>query len=724
MDIQTCLRSIGRLRGWVAVTAGLWMLGLAGMANAQTSPTCNSAGTVAASVASTGLAEQVGDIVITCTGGTSGLSAIGALYITLNTNITNSLDSNGNPQNLTVSATGAAVSASSPVLSNATTVLVGGISYTVPTPSTTAVTLRLSGVRAAVASIQNGQVPTVVTASIAAVGFSLQTSPVTVAVGSAAVLSSALNNGIPCSGSALPATIDFPGFIAVAGTSSAVRVTESLPAAFVVKSTATTNGTRIIVNLTGYGTGVRLFVPDALVGNSGVTPTSGGEFANAVNGGTYTPFSNQLLLSRVSGADQNGLGGTLVTALPTITTNFTSLTELTVTGGAAYAVYEVIDQNPLAAESFQVPVFMVTAPNNCAATLQTDLSAELAPISTVSIASATALIPRFIAAALSSDCQQIGDCSGSYFPVLSLSSSPIAFTGTASGVVQNAAVAMTNSGGTQLNLSISIVYQTGSGWLTAAPATIPTGTVLAVAANPASLQAGVYTATINVNAGPAGSAAIPVTFTVGPAGVTIQAIVNAASYQSGALAPGSYVALFGSDLTGISGTVTNPIVTFNGLTASVIYVSATQLNLIIPTSLAGQTTAAVVVSANGQVSNTYNMTLTANAPGVFTPGILNSDSSVNSASKPATRGTFVQVYLTGLAVPVVSGTVTVSMGSQTGIQPSFAGAQPTYPALDQINVTVPLALTFTGNSTPLTVCVAPVPFAQPICSASVSLYLQ
>ena len=200
--------------------------------------------------------------------------------------------------------------------------------------------------------------------------------------------------------------------------------------------------------------------------------------------------------------------------------------------------------------------------------------------------------------------------------------------------------------------------------------------------------------------------------------------MNAASFQTGPVAPGAYVALFGLDLAGTSGTGTNPAVTFNGLSASVIYSSPTQINLIVPPSLSGQTSAAVVVSVSGQVSNSFTLALTANEPGIFTPGILNSDSSVNSASKPATRGTFVQVYLTGLAIPVLGGSITVNMGSQTGITTLYAGAQPTYPALDQVNVTVPASLTFTGNSTPLTVCVSSLLLSAPVCSNSVSLYVQ
>jgi uncharacterized protein (TIGR03437 family) len=56
--------------------------------------------------------------------------------------------------------------------------------------------------------------------------------------------------------------------------------------------------------------------------------------------------------------------------------------------------------------------------------------------------------------------------------------------------------------------------------------------------------------------------------------------------------------------------------------------------------------------------------------------------------------------------------------------PLFAGPQPTYPALDQINVTVPALLDASGGSVPLSVCVATIPGTQPVCSNAVSLYIR
>jgi uncharacterized protein (TIGR03437 family) len=346
-----------------------------------------------------------------------------------------------------------------------------------------------------------------------------------------------------------------------------------------------------------------------------------------------------------------------------------------------------------------------------------------APVSTVAIASQTAPVPRYISSALGSDCQQAGDCNQAYFPVLSLDTTPISFTGASQGLSQTATVALLNNGGSVLSYSASIAYQSGAGWLSVTPtaANVPSGRNISITADPTSLQAGSYVATISVDAGEAGKASIPVTFTVGPPGVTIRAIVNAASYQNG-ITPGSYVALYGSDLAG-----QNIQVTFNGTPATVIPVPApynqTQINLIIPATLTPQSGASVVATIDGKVSNTFTQTLVTNAPGVFTPGILNSDNSVNSSAHPAAKGSFVQVYLTGLTIPLV-GTLSATMGGQAGILPLPGQTYATVlPALNQVNVVVPTSLAPTGN-VPLSICIAALPGVSPICSNSVDFYVQ
>jgi uncharacterized protein (TIGR03437 family) len=169
----------------------------------------------------------------------------------------------------------------------------------------------------------------------------------------------------------------------------------------------------------------------------------------------------------------------------------------------------------------------------------------------------------------------------------------------------------------------------------------------------------------------------------------------------------------------------NATVTFNSIPATIVYNSATQLNLIVPAALGTQQNAAVVATVNGSVSNSFKVALALNAPGVFNPGIVNSDGSVNSATHPATRGDYVSIYLTGFSIigGMTTGTVTMNFGTLMNQPTLFAGAQPTLPALDQVNVTVPSSLPTSPNPVPVQVCI-PGSTGQQVCSNQVSLYIQ
>jgi hypothetical protein len=129
---------------------------------ADQSSQCNTAGTRPRPKSrAAGLAEQVGDIVITLLGRRlrASLRDRRHLYVTLNTNITNSLDANGNPQFITVTNSGAAAFTANPAtLTSATTLALTNINYTVPANNAIPVIITISGIRAAVASINNGSV--------------------------------------------------------------------------------------------------------------------------------------------------------------------------------------------------------------------------------------------------------------------------------------------------------------------------------------------------------------------------------------------------------------------------------------------------------------------------------------------------------------------------------------------------------------------------------------
>jgi uncharacterized protein (TIGR03437 family) len=640
------------------------------------------------------------------------------LYVSLNTNLTNKLDVNGNPTGITV--TGATVDR---LVQNTPTTILASVTYTISASTTTIV---ISGIRAAVAPLAAaGTAPAVVSASVLGIGAQFPTNPqLILATYQPTLLASLLNNGIPCAGSPLPPTLDFPTF-ATTSVSSTLRVTEAAATSFAPKDPMflADNGMRLLVSITGHGAGSRVFVPDAIVGNSGTIPTSTGAFASTVAPGTYTPGgSGQLLLIRVSGADATGAGGTLALTPPTSATTFGSVTEIPLTNGSGTVTYEIVDANAGFQESAQVPVFVVSPQVSCPSTLTPNLSVKLAPVSTVAVATATDPIPRYVSTNPGLDCTAKSDCSAFYFPQFTVDTTPITFNGSSMGGAQMALIRTANLGPGILNFTTSISYQSGSGWLSVVPSTGANNATLQVFADPTSLAQGTYTATLTVSAAPYGMGSIPVTFNVGPVGVTIQNVGNAASFTYGAVTPGSYAVIFGLNLQ-------NATVTFNGVPATVIYNSATQINVIVPNNLTGQANAAVIATAtiNGvqTPSNSFKVALPLNSMGIFQPGIVNADGSINSATHPATRGNYVSIYLTGMTLigGNTTGTVTANFGTLTNQPTLFAGAQGTYPGLDQVNETVPLALPASPNPVQTQVCI-PAAAGGQSCSNQVPLYIQ
>jgi len=786
-----------------------------------------------------GLTEQIADISVACTGGTAGNLVQLGLFVTLNANITNRTDGSNNVPAVTVSIdSGAGPTPANllAALSSPTTISLPQVQYTVPNPSTQAVTIIVSGIRAAVPTVTGGSGP--VTAGVFVTGVQLQNvQPLVVAIGHASLLDAVVNNGIIC-GSPPPPTLDFPGLSAAGTISSTVRVTEGFSGSFLPKSPTADTGVRILVNLSGYGN-TQVYAPQAIVGSSGVSPTSAGAFGSPFSAGGYIPGSKQLLLVLVNGAGANGLGGTWALPAPTIATFYSAVTQIPLTNGNGYAVYEVVDSNPAIIEWAEIPFFLATPLANCPATEQAALAPELEPVSTVSTATTTDPIPRFIASTPGPDCQVLGDCAA-YLPQLSVSQTTVTLNGSSLGLPQTMTDQVINSGAGQMLFNVSIAYPSGgansasANWLSVSPTTSINNALLTFTANPASLAVGIYTATVTINAASAGTATVTVTFNVGPvapvlqvtpssvaftgyvsgpssstpvnvvnahlaagkmtfsvsttyqfgyasladiywlsiaptsgtdnttltftantdrliAGVyqatvtinagsagtvvvpvtftmtagptpTIQGIVSAASFQPPPIGTGSFAAIFGLNLAPkTSAPVT---VTFAGSSATVVYDSATQINVLVPAALGSAASAGVIATVDGVASNTFSVNLAANAPAVFNPGILNQDNSVNSASAPASRGDTVQIFLTGLSTAVTV-PVTVNIGSQsiTGGPNFYVGAVASIPGLEQVNVQVPAALTFTGNSAPLTICV-PGTGTQPVCSAAVNLYLK
>ena len=148
-------------------------------------------------------------------------------------------------------------------------------------------------------------------------------------------------------------------------------------------------------------------------------------------------------------------------------------------------------------------------------------------------------------------------------------------------------------------------------------------------------------------------------------------VVNAASYQGGAVAPGEIVTIFGADFgpanlaasqyagSAFPANVGGVQVLFDGVPATMVYAVVGQVSAIVPFEVAGKQQTEMQYQYNPGtgtvVSNSVTVPVTAAVPAIFAldasgsgPGaILNADYSVNSASNPVAAGGAIQIFGTG-----------------------------------------------------------------------------
>jgi uncharacterized protein (TIGR03437 family) len=199
-------------------------------------------------------------------------------------------------------------------------------------------------------------------------------------------------------------------------------------------------------------------------------------------------------------------------------------------------------------------------------------------------------------------------------------------------------------------------------WLAVSTATVGTnGTVT-------------YTATAN-QGGPVRVGAIrigPKSFDLIQAGLSVffteQSVAHGASAQSGPIAPGEIVVIYGTgmgpkelvtaqltpDGTALTTELADTKIYFDGLAAPMVYTSEGQVSAIVPYGTAGRSSVVAVIEYNGQRSGPVNLPVTHVTPGIFTAdksgtgqgAILNQDNSYNSEI-PAARGSIIQIFGTG-----------------------------------------------------------------------------
>ena len=140
------------------------------------------------------------------------------------------------------------------------------------------------------------------------------------------------------------------------------------------------------------------------------------------------------------------------------------------------------------------------------------------------------------------------------------------------------------------------------------------------------------------------------------------------------------------------------------------------INAVVPFGVTGST-ATIVATVNGTLSNSVQVPLAATAPGIFSVppngisggAMRHLDGTLVSATAPASRNEFISVYLTGLgatnpavgdgaaapgAEPLarITGPVAVYVGGQPVTNVQFAGLAPTFAGLYQLNIQIPIAI--------------------------------
>jgi uncharacterized protein (TIGR03437 family) len=194
-------------------------------------------------------------------------------------------------------------------------------------------------------------------------------------------------------------------------------------------------------------------------------------------------------------------------------------------------------------------------------------------------------------------------------------------------------------------------------------------------------------------------------------------VVNGANFQSGPVAPGSIISIFGCNLAvdqALASQVPLPTnladssVTVNGIATPLYFVSAAQINAQVPFEVSPGT-AVAVVSVSETSTQPASFDVAEAAPATFLFGenhaiVQNQDNSLNTPENPAVAGSVITAYLTGQG-PVTaevetgarppagtlawaSGPYSATIGSQPA-KVQFLGLAPGYVGLAQGNIEVP-----------------------------------
>jgi uncharacterized protein (TIGR03437 family) len=236
---------------------------------------------------------------------------------------------------------------------------------------------------------------------------------------------------------------------------------------------------------------------------------------------------------------------------------------------------------------------------------------------------------------------------------------------------------------------------------------------------PAAALASAGSIFISVQSQVTGAFSTPFSFSVAAsAPATLSAaIVNAASFLP-AIAPGSLISIYGTNLSAITAAAGYPLpvalagtsVSINGGSVPLLFVSPAQINAQVPYEITPGA-ATLLIQSQGQSSTAVTFAVAATGPGVITvPGgshvlaVNDADGSLNSAGNPMRPGQYVTLWVIGQGLvnpPLATGAaapanplsrpvaaVTATIGGQP-VDIQLAGMAPGFTGLMQMNVTMP-----------------------------------
>ncbi len=317
-------------------------------------------------------------------------------------------------------------------------------------------------------------------------------------------------------------------------------------------------------------------------------------------------------------------------------------------------------------------------------------------------------------------------------PVLSLMNDWIVFGAPVGETTLHTVTYVTNLGTGAMPWTAQVSTQSGGNWLAVGSASgiAAFDSVLDITVNTKGLPAALYNGEITITAASVASGQNPqkikITMAVGVAlpSPNDRGIVNGASFATQTVAAGSLISIFGERMGPATGVVTPGFVNgklptelagvqvfFNGTAAPLYYVSALQINVMVPLELTGENQANMMLTYNGIPSKTIVVPLRPADPGVFLingkPAIFfNNSATMVTAETPAAAGDYLVIYATGLGAldhPLATGKPAEVDGSvlYRAVQPVavyiggapaqtlFAGLTPGFVGLYQINIRVP-----------------------------------